>query len=114
MLGLVLLHLIPLVHGLQGFATVLHKMHEVLAHVVGLVDAIVSGAVLTETEEDRVNGHLINTDEGVSYQVGKQHRHKYLGPKILNFFVVLEWGKTFRKLTMLEDCLVITYSENVI
>lgn len=89
MLGLVLLHLIPLVHGLQGFAAVLHEMHEVLAHVVGLVDAVVPGAVLAEAEEDRVDGHLVNTDEGVSNQVGEQHRHEYLGPKVLNLFVVL-------------------------
>ena len=89
-LGLILLDLISLVHGLQGFAAVLHEVHEVLAHVVGFVDAVVPGAVLTETEEDRIYSHLINTDEGMGYQVGKQHRHEYLGPKILNLFVVLE------------------------
>ena len=89
-LGLVLLDLIPLVHGLQGFAAVLHEVHEVLAHVVGLVDAVIPGAVLAETEEDRVNSHLVNTDEGMGYQVGKQHRHEYLWPKVLNLFVVLQ------------------------
>ena len=98
-LALVLLHLVPLLHGLQRLAAVLHKVHEVPAHVVGLVDAVIPGAVLAEAEEDRVNGHLINTDECVGYQVGKQNRDEYLGPEILNLFVVLGQEDMFTKLS---------------
>ena len=41
------------------------------AHVVRFVDSIISAAVLTETKEYCVYGHLINTNEGVGNQVGK-------------------------------------------
>ena len=42
------------------------------AHKVRLVDPIVPGAILTEAEEDGVDGHAVNTNEGVGYQVSEQ------------------------------------------
>ena len=55
-----------------------------------LVDPIVPGAVLTEAEEDGVDGHAVDTNEGVSYQVGEQDGHHHLGPEILHLLVLLE------------------------
>ena len=60
------------------------------AHKVRLVDPIVPGAVLTEAEKDGVDGHAVNTNEGVGYQVSEQDWHCYLGPEVLHFFVFLD------------------------
>ena len=42
------------------------------AHKVRFVDPIVPGAVLTEAEKDGVDGHAVNPNEGVGYQVSEQ------------------------------------------
>ena len=36
-------------------------------HIVRLVNPIVPGAILTEAEKDGVDGHAVNTNEGVGY-----------------------------------------------
>ena len=59
-------------------------------HKVRLVDPIVPGAVLTEAEKDGVDGHAVNTNEGVGYQVSEQDGYCYLRPEVLNLFVFLE------------------------
>ena len=82
------------------------------AHVIGLVDSIVPGAVLAEAEEYRVYGHLVHADEGVGYQVGEQDGHDYLRPEMLNFFVLLQTGVIFT--TEATASSVIAYSEDVI
>ena len=60
------------------------------AHIVRLVDPIVPGAVLTEAEEDGVDGHAVDTNEGVGDQVREQDGHGYLGPQVLDLFVFLK------------------------
>ena len=63
------------------------------AHIVRLVDPIVPGAVLTEAEEDGVDGHAVDTNEGVGDQVSEQDGHGYLRPQVLDLFVLLKTRK---------------------
>ena len=84
-----LFHIFPL-QSFQSLLAVLNKLHQFLdhqhikywpllvlicfypTHKVRLVDPIVPGAVLTEAEKDGVDGHAVNTNEGVGYQVSEQ------------------------------------------
>ena len=103
-----LFHIFPL-QSFQSLLAVLNKLHQFLddqhfkywhwlvlicvvypTHKVRLVDPIVPGAVLTEAEKDGVDGHAVNTNEGVGYQVSEQDGYCYLRPEILNLFVFLE------------------------
>ena len=82
------------------------------AHIIGLVDSVVPGAVLAEAEEYRVYGHLVHADEGVGYQVGEKDRHDNLGPEMLNFFVLLQTVEIIKSEAPASG--VIAYSEDVI
>ena len=61
------------------------------AHIVRLVDTIVSRAILTEAEKDGVYGHAVNSNKSVGYQVSEQDGDCHLGPEVLNLLVFLQY-----------------------
>ena len=106
-LVLILFHLLLLVQSIQSLLAVLHKLHQLPAHVVRLVDPVIPCTVLAETEKSENNldqwrtmrdllvhgvyGHAVDADEGVSNEIREENGYGHLRPEMLNLLVGLKW-----------------------
>lgn len=69
---------------------VLHELHQASRHVVRPRNSIVALAVLTEAEENRVDGHFVNGQKAMTNQKGENAADDHGNRGVVEARLVLE------------------------
>ena len=78
------LSILPHFQGPNGLIAVVDELHQAFAHEVRPLDAVVPLAVFAETEENRVDRHAVDADEGVGDEVSAQRAQEHRDPNVLH------------------------------
>lgn len=71
----------------RGFVGFVEDLHEVFGHKVRLLQrSIVTLQILQEAEEERIDTHVVHTEESVGYEVASKHHRNNWHPVVVEGF----------------------------